>query len=565
MTDAAPNPPTDNTETDLCGRQLGDFHLLRRLGRGAMADVYLAEQGSLRRQVAIKVLKSDLAKDETYVKRFHNEAQAAASLVHANIVQIHEVGCVDGIHYIAQEYVQGQNLREWTARRGPPDLRMAVTIMRQVAAALNKAAGQGIVHRDIKPENIMLARTGEVKVADFGLARLAGDGAALNLTQVGVTMGTPLYMSPEQVEGRPLDPRSDIYSFGVTCYQMLAGVTPFRGDTALSVALQHLKSQPDRLENQRPDLPVALSRIVHKMLAKDPEHRYATSRDLLRDLRALRLEEDGGDWPDDGSDLADIDTQPLSERGEATQRLDALMKTTGMRTVRRRPLVLAIACLAALFAGGGLAWFNREPFLLADTGKEGIPKYETAAKQFIFAQLAPTNSEAWYQSVIKEFPKDPVYVPRAQQELAWLYLTTENRPQDALKLFEQLADSDEIESKSFGLAGKSLVLSIERDHLKAAQTLDELPPLRDRRVDRRVGWMVQQSLAQSRQHVKEKAKRDLDDFLKQMPSDEDFGPDPVGGLGSGPANSPESGAVRSSGSGVPPGRDNGLLPSRERR
>jgi len=206
MTDAAPNVPADKADADLSGRQLGDFHLLRRLGRGAMAEVYLAEQGSLRRQVAIKVLKSDLAKDETYVKRFHNEAQAAASLVHANIVQIHEVGCLDGIHYIAQEYVRGQNLREWMARRGPPDLRMTVTIMRQVAAALHKAAGQGIVHRDIKPENIMLARTGEVKVADFGLARLAGDGAALNLTQVGVTMGTPLYMSPEQVEGRPLDP-----------------------------------------------------------------------------------------------------------------------------------------------------------------------------------------------------------------------------------------------------------------------------------------------------------------------------------------------------------------------
>src|SRR5262245_33498007 len=240
-----PTSVESRSEPDLSGRRIGDYQLLRRLGRGGMADVYLAEQLSLKRQVAFKVLRSNLAGDEAYVRRFHHEAQAAASLVHANIVQIHEVGCVDGIHYIAQEYVQGQNLREWMARHGPPDLRMAMTIMRQVAAALHKAAGQGIVHRDIKPENIMLARTGEVKVADFGLARLSGDGAALNLTQVGVTMGTPLYMSPEQVEGRPLDPRSDIYSFGVTCYQMLSGVTPFRGDTALSVALQHLKSQPD--------------------------------------------------------------------------------------------------------------------------------------------------------------------------------------------------------------------------------------------------------------------------------------------------------------------------------
>jgi eukaryotic-like serine/threonine-protein kinase len=521
MTDTASNPSAENVEADLCGRQLGDFHLLRRLGRGAMAEVYLAEQGSLRRQVAIKVLKSDLAKDETYVKRFHNEAQAAASLVHANIVQIHEVGCVDGIHYIAQEYVQGQNLREWTARRGPPDLRMAVTIMRQVAAALHKAAGQGIVHRDIKPENIMLARTGEVKVADFGLARLAGDGAAMNLTQVGITMGTPLYMSPEQVEGRPLDPRSDIYSFGVTCYQMLAGVTPFRGDTALSVALQHLKSQPDRLENLRPDLPVALSRIVHKMLAKDPAHRYATSRDLLRDLRALRLEDDG-EWPDDGSDLADVDAEPLSARGEATQRLDALMKTSGMGSVRRRPLVWAVACLAALTAGGGLAWFNREPFLLADTGKDGVTGYDTARELFTAAQFQTIDSEAGYRGVIEHFPKDRYFVPRAKQELAWLYLT-KGRRDEALALFEELAVSDEAESRAFGLAGEGVILTLQGDYPHAAQALAQLPGLRGK-IDRRMFPLIQRAIVNNQKHLSEQTRDDLEELIKQMPGEEEFAP-----------------------------------------
>src|SRR5437899_1154884 len=171
MSDTASQLPEPPVEADLSGRKLGDFQLLRRLGRGAMADVYLADQGSLRRQVAIKVLKSHLATDEGYVRRFHHEAQAAASLVHANIVQIHDAGYVDGIHYIAQEYVQGQNLREWLVRHGPADVKLAVTVLRQVAAALIKAAERGIVHRDVKPENIMIARTGEVKVADFGLAR----------------------------------------------------------------------------------------------------------------------------------------------------------------------------------------------------------------------------------------------------------------------------------------------------------------------------------------------------------------------------------------------------------
>jgi tRNA A-37 threonylcarbamoyl transferase component Bud32 len=274
MSDSALSQSSSGLDLDLSGRQLGDYRLLRRLGRGAMAEVYLAEQGSLRRQVAFKVLKRELANDATYVRRFHLEAQAAAALLHANIVQIYQVGCIDGVHFISQEYVAGSNLRELLLRRGLPKIPMVVSVMRQVAAALAKAAEQGIVHRDIKPENIIVTAGGEVKVADFGLARISGEGDSLNLTQTGMTMGTPLYMSPEQVEGRPLDARSDIYSLGVTCYHMLCGQPPFRGETALSVAVQHLKSLPERLENRRPDLPPALGRIVHKMLAKDPKDRY---------------------------------------------------------------------------------------------------------------------------------------------------------------------------------------------------------------------------------------------------------------------------------------------------
>jgi serine/threonine-protein kinase len=244
-------PPAEAPSADLSGRQLGDFCLLQLLGSGAMAEVYLALQQSLRRQVAVKVLKPQLSGDATFVARFHNEAQSAAALVHANIVQIFEVGFQDGLHFIAQEYVAGQNLRDLVDRRGPLEPQLAVLIARQVALALEKAAACGIVHRDIKPENIMITREGEVKVADFGLARLSG-ASELNLTQVGVTMGTPLYMSPEQVEGRRVDPRSDLYSFGVTCYQMLAGEPPFKGDTALSVAIQHLQNPPRRLEELCP-------------------------------------------------------------------------------------------------------------------------------------------------------------------------------------------------------------------------------------------------------------------------------------------------------------------------
>jgi len=321
---------------DLSGRQIGDYRLLRRVGRGAMAEVYLAEQGSLRRQVAFKVLKGNLATDATYVKRFQVEAQAAAALVHANIVQIHEVGCVDGIHFIAQEYVSGTNLHERLMRLGPTDVRLAVAILRQAAAALQKAAEQGIVHRDIKPENILLAYGNEVKVADFGLARLLDDGGATQLTQAGFTLGTPLYMSPEQVEGKPLDTRSDIYSLGVTCYHMLAGQPPFRGDTALSVAVQHLNVAPPRLEQSRPDLPPALCRIVHKMLAKDRIDRYASPRHLLKDLKALAVGSlSDGDLDVDSGEAtrcsADRLKSPANAHAAATEQLAAVMRGSAPR------------------------------------------------------------------------------------------------------------------------------------------------------------------------------------------------------------------------------------------
>jgi serine/threonine-protein kinase len=187
-----PRPSGENQpEPDLSNRQIANYQIGRRLGRGGMADVYLAEQISLRRPIALKVLHRSLAGDASYVRRFHNEAQAAAALVHTNIVQIHEVGCADGIHFIAQEFVDGQNLKQWLSRRGPLDARQAISVMRQVAAALHKAGQRGIIHRDIKPENIMLTSAGEVKVADFGLARAAHDGSRVDLTQVGMTMGTP--------------------------------------------------------------------------------------------------------------------------------------------------------------------------------------------------------------------------------------------------------------------------------------------------------------------------------------------------------------------------------------
>ncbi len=385
--------------------------------------------------------------------------RAAASLVHANIVQIHEVGCIDGIHFIAQEYVAGQNLKQWLARHGTTDARTAVHIMRQVVAALGRASQQGIIHRDIKPENIMLAKTGEVKVADFGLARVSTDGQAVNLTQVGVTMGTPLYMSPEQVEGRAVDPRSDLYSFGVTSFEMLAGRPPFEGETPLSVAVQHLRTEPERLENLRPDLPEGLCRIVHRLLAKSPAERFQTTAEVMRDLRALQIE-GLEQWPAGIDEWDAPDLLAFSEgRSQATMRLEAVMRSQSVVSRRRVLGVWVGAALAGgLLLGAAGAAFNRPAFLLRVTG-ETVERKETAPLQYWHA-LKLNTEEAWL-TVERYFPQDNeinrVYAWQAKQRLAEFYREN-HQPDKAMQLYSELAASKEIQFAAQGLVGKANLL-----------------------------------------------------------------------------------------------------------
>ena len=272
---------------DLSGRCLGGYRLLRRLGSGAMADVYLADQQSLGRQVAVKVLRRETMRHPAAVERFSQEARAAAALVHGNIVQIHEVACVDGIHFIAAEYVAGPSLKAWLQARGPLDPLQALSVLSQVGSALAKSAQVGIVHRDIKPENLLVTPAGEVKVADFGLARLLEDD--LELTQQGMALGTPLYMSPEQAAGRPVDVRSDLYSLGATVYHLLAGRPPFTGATSIAVALAHQHEQLVPLAAFRPELPAGLGRIVEQLLAKQPEERCESPTELLHAVEAVEV------------------------------------------------------------------------------------------------------------------------------------------------------------------------------------------------------------------------------------------------------------------------------------
>ena len=503
-------------------REFGDYRLLRRLGRGAMAEVFLAEQKSLKRKVAIKFLKPELARDEKYIRRFRNEAQAAASLVHANIVQIHEVGCYKGYHYIVQEYVAGVNLKQLLHRRGPLDLPLAISVMHQVAAALGKAGQAGIVHRDIKPENIMLSQAGEVKVADFGLARVHHE--KVDLTQVGVTLGTPLYMSPEQVEGRVLDPRSDIYSFGVTCYEMLAGRPPFEADNALAVAVQHLQKEPPLLGELRSDLPSGLCQIVHKMLAKKPEQRYASAIELLRDLRALNLpESDPHEWPSVTLPAGDASqtTTASSQRpaSAATQQLQAVMNAQTSRSRRAvRWLMPLGAVILGLVLGGGLSAQRRTSNLLAGAKaqRSAIPQQPTALAQYLFASNVRT-AEAW-QSVLRYFPEEANrYLGwRTKQQLARHYLAR-NELDKAMAYFDELAKLDQAERElvAFGLAGRCVVLSLQGRYRESAETLIELEPLRDA-VPSDMQRLLAHAIQRNRRALGPQTAQDWDRWLEQQ-------------------------------------------------
>ncbi len=448
---------------DLVGKNLKDFFVLRRLGRGAMAEVYLAQQTSLGRQIALKVLNADLARDPNYVRRFDHEARAAAALVHGSIVQIYEVGQHDGVHYIAQEYVPGRNLGEVIRSSGSLSPQMALDILRQVTGALVKAASEGIVHRDIKPENIMLARSGEVKVADFGLARVQGDGGA-NLTQVGVTMGTPLYMSPEQIEGRPLDSRSDIYSLGVTAYYMLAGEPPFSGDSPLSVAVQHLNQTATPLATRRPGVPRKLAALVERMMGKKPDDRFSDPSALLMELHTLAGEGAAEGWATtpDPTSLTQI-LMAADHRSAATSRLDELMRTMAITRPKRPSRRWWIAGIVGCALLGAALAIATGPRSLWAGAKVGPPKEDSVWGQLY--QAKDVDTETAWRAVNDYFPDAPEYARNlAKQGLAYHFIHTQEYNK-AIKPLQELVATPEFHS--FAIAGLVVVYVNLGDNYRA--------------------------------------------------------------------------------------------------
>ena len=263
----------------------GRYTVVRKLGAGGMANVYLAEDQELGRRVAIKILNERHANDEQFVERFRREAKNAAALSHPNIVSIYDRGEAEGTYYIAMEYVDGRSLKELIVSRGPAPITVAVEYARQILSALRFAHRHGIVHRDIKPHNALVDAEGRVKVTDFGIAR-AGTS---QMTEAGSIVGTAQYLSPEQARGSNVDQRSDVYSLGIVLYELLTGTVPFNGDTPVEIAMKHLSALPEPPSARRSDIPRDLDLIVLRALAKDPEDRYQSAEEMDLDLeRFLR-------------------------------------------------------------------------------------------------------------------------------------------------------------------------------------------------------------------------------------------------------------------------------------
>jgi serine/threonine protein kinase len=267
------------------GQQFGGYEILEELGSGGMGKVYRARNVTLERIVALKMLSPVFSADQAFVQRFLKEARSAARLNHPNIVQIYDFGSVNGIYYLAMEYVKGESLRSYV-KRGRLNERDAVAVIREAVRPLAVAHAEGIVHRDIKPDNIMLTTKGELKIVDLGIAKRLDEDQ--DLTQTGQAVGTPQYISPEQVKGQRVDARADIYSLGATFYHLLTGRPPYKATSAAMVMTMHLTEPLPDPRSFEPSLSEGVCRILRKMLAKEREERYSDVAALDLDLYRLQ-------------------------------------------------------------------------------------------------------------------------------------------------------------------------------------------------------------------------------------------------------------------------------------
>ena len=364
------------------------YRLLERIGGGGMAEVFLAEDVLLARQVAVKLLRPQFTGDEECVSRFRQDARAAARLSHPNIVSIYDVGCEADTHYIVMEYVPGETLKECIKRQGRMPAAMAVEYAVQIAGALKHAHDNQIVHCDIKPHNILIHRDGTAKVTDFGIARAV---SSQTTTQVAGVLGSVHYLSPEQARGYGVDAKSDIYSLGVVLYEMLAGAPPFDGNSPISIAMKHIQEEPRSLKELRPDLPTPLLLLIGKAMAKKPEARQESARVFLQEAEQAAKQLHGLD--------ADV-TPPLPE--SLPDKPVAAVRRSWLDRLKKIPrwswgllgLLLVSFLAGQIIADGGLGG-GKEVMVQDVIGKPA----ETARSLLLNDQLKVQISEAFDERV----------------------------------------------------------------------------------------------------------------------------------------------------------------------
>jgi len=369
----------------------GRYRVVRKLGSGGMADVYLAEDEELGRRVAIKILNDRHANDEQFVERFRREAKNAAGLSHPNIVSIYDRGEAEGTYYIAMEYLDGRSLKELVVARGPLPVADAITFTRQVLGALRFAHRKGVVHRDIKPHNVMADADGRLKVTDFGIAR----AGASQMTEAGSIIGTAQYLSPEQARGAAVDQRSDLYSVGVVLYELLTGTVPFTGETPVEIAMRHLSDTPQPPSIKRPEIPPDLDMVVLRALAKNPDDRFQTAEEMDAELE--RVAQGAGVT----AETADAATAVLSGTDFAatapTEIVPPRRPPAGARPsyryaeppARRRPIWPWLLALLLVVLAGLAGWFayGQIQDSLSGSGTVSVPNVVPLQEDLAIARL----------------------------------------------------------------------------------------------------------------------------------------------------------------------------------
>jgi eukaryotic-like serine/threonine-protein kinase len=383
----------------------GRYEIDSVIGEGGMAKVFRGTDKVLGRTVAVKVLAPHFAKDNQFVARFRREAQAAAALNHPNVVSIYDTGSENGIHWIVMEYVDGRTLKDIIREEGPLLPERAVEIAQSICLALATAHDKGLVHRDIKPGNIMLTPSGETKVMDFGIARATA--GADTLTQTAAVLGTAAYLSPEQAQGKPVDARSDIYAVGCVLFEMLTAHPPFEGESPVAIAYKHVRETPTPPSRFNGDVPKQLDAIVLKCLAKNPDNRYQTTRELAEDLQRLARGQPVAATPVLPGDPTEVVPRPVGE----TQ----VMRGVPPEEEERRkvwPIVLAaLLVLGALVALGFLL------FQLLRTPEAELVEVPTVigdTRQEAERKLRRAGFEVTVRREFSAFPRNIVFEQRPQ-------------------------------------------------------------------------------------------------------------------------------------------------------